>query len=148
MVRESVVPSLSDKKKNLLETHVRVLTGHFDKLQADYAAIMEQQHIHETVMKGVKGKIEGVTERVDQHEEKIDALESARAELQAQMAILKSTVADCHQEILRLGGRGDAIQWPPRTFESLDMEMPALPVPTVPVRSPRRKLQKYPSPRS
>ena len=133
---------------NLLETHVRVLTGHFDKLQADYAAIMEQQHIHETVMKGVKGKIEGVSERVNEHEGKIDALESARAELHAQMAILKNTVADCQQEILRLGGRGDAIQWPPRTFESLDMEMPALPVPTVPVRSPRRNLQKYPSPRS
>lgn len=130
MIRDSFVPPLVDKKRNLLDSHVRILQGQFDRLQKEYFTVMQEQAKQVEVVNRVSTKVTKLEGRVDGHDGRIDALERARQELASELQILKQTVQECKSEL-----GTSRIKWPSPTAP-----------PPIPVRSLRR-LQKYPSPR-
>ena len=102
MVRDDQVPLLVDKKASLLESTVRILQGHFDRLQGEYHAVLKQQNINEKTLEDMVDRVSQSSSRIDNHEERLHILEQSRSELARELVKLKSTVADCQSEMSRL----------------------------------------------
>lgn len=108
MIREYRVPSLDVKKSELFESRLRLLQGHYERLQSEYRVLISHLGKTDASVDAIQADVAKTSSATLRNREHIGSLQSAQQELAEELLYLKETVAEC-REVLDMGRTSESI---------------------------------------